>query len=101
MQFLAAAILGALVSGVKTLVGKVLIALGLGWVTYSGVSDLLTWGEQYVKANMSGLPAMVVEIASATKVDVAISILISAISIRMLLNGLTGGSFRKLVSKSQ
>lgn len=99
MQFLAAAILGAFIQGASTLVGRILIALGFGYVSYTGISTALDYAESQVISNLQGLPSVAVQIASATKVDVAVSIIFSAIAVRLLLQGLTGGAFKRLVMK--
>lgn len=99
MQFLAAAILGALIQGAGTLIGRILIALGIGFVTYSGISILLDSIRADVISGFSGLPVLAYQIAAACKVDVAITMIFSAITARLVLKGLTGGSIKRMVLK--
>lgn len=96
---LAAAILGAFIQGSKTLVGKILLALGISYVTYSGIQAGVDAAKAEVITRLTGLPQVLVQIAAATKVDVAVSILFSAIVARLLIQGLTGGSLKKMVLK--
>jgi len=95
----AAAIVGALIQIAGTLVGKVLLSLGIGYVTYTGVDTGISWAKAQVVANMSGLPADALQIVGVLKVGTAISILSSALVARALLAGLTSGSFKRMVIK--
>lgn len=99
MPLWVAAIVGGLIQAAGTLVGRVLISLGFGYVVFSGVDVGLGALRDAVVSNIGGLPAAAVGVASTAKVGVCISILFSALSARLLLNGLTGGVLKRLVAK--
>lgn len=95
-----AAIIGGLIEAAGTLVGKVLVSLGIGYAVYTGVDVSIGWARDQLLASIAGLPADAIGIASALRVGVAISILTSALVLRMTFNGLAaGGSVRRMVGK--
>ena len=100
MPLLVAAIWGALIQIAGTLVGKVLVSLGIGYVTYSGIDTSLAWAKGQFLAGMSGLPAAAVQLAGLMNVGECVSMLLSAVAARMVLAGLTaGGTVKRLVVK--
>lgn len=99
MPLIIAALWGTLLQIAGTLVGKVLISLGIGYVTYTGVDTAVTWARDAFLAGMSGLPAAAVGMASTLKVGVCVSMLLSAVTARLVLKGLTGGSVKRMVTK--
>lgn len=99
MPVFIAAIGGMLINIVGTLVGRVLIALGMGVATYTGLSTALDALKQQAVQQFSALPPEVLGMLGAMKVGVAISIVCSAIAARLLLDGLNSGTFKKWVIK--
>jgi hypothetical protein len=99
MPLLIAAIGGMLINLVGTLVGRVLIALGISVVTYSGLSFTLDWMKGQAVAALGGMPSEVIGMMSTMKVGVAISIVTSALLARQVLNGLSGDTMKKWVGK--
>jgi hypothetical protein len=100
MPVFVAALLGGLINIAATLAGRVLIALGFASVTYTGLSASLTWLKSEALANINLLPPEVVGMLSYMKVGVALSIIVSALSARMVLDGLSaGGSISKLIKR--
>lgn len=99
MPLIVAAIGGMLINLVGTLVGRVLIALGISVITYSGLSITLDWMKSQALSAIGGLPADVIGMLAMMKVGVAISIVTSAILARQVLNGLTGDTMKKWVGK--
>ena len=101
MPLLLAALWGTLASVVGSLVARVLVSLGLGFVTFSGVSALLTWVKNAFLSGVGGLPADAVGILYTAKVDMCVSMLLSALTIRLTMQGLSaGGSITRMVQKS-
>jgi hypothetical protein len=83
-----------------SMVGRVLLSLSLGYVEYSGVSALIDATKTSAVSAItsfgaSGLAAW----AGFFRIDVHISIIISAIGVKVALNGLGGNKVRKLVRK--
>jgi len=94
-----AALGGVLINIAATVAGRVLIALGIGVVTYTGLDVTMAFLKAQAVGSLSGLPADVIGLISYMKVGVCISIITSAITVRATLMGLTGGSVKKWVLK--
>lgn len=77
------------------LVIKALVTLGIGIVTFVGVDALVSAALNEIVSRFSGLPAAVAQIAGLLGVDVAITIILSAYSIRLVLAGLTSVGIRR------
>lgn len=92
-----AALLGGLVNIAGTIAGRVLIALGISVVTYSGLATSLDYLKTSAVSALTGLPSELVAILALMKVGSCISIMMSAVTVRMTLNGLTGDTMRKWV----
>ena len=90
MPVFIAAIGGMLINLVGTLAGRILIALGISVVTYTGVSSSLDWMRAGALAALGGLPAEMIGLIGFMKVGVCISIIASAVAVRMGLSGLSG-----------
>ncbi|MDL5034662.1 DUF2523 domain-containing protein [Pelomonas sp. APW6] len=97
--FAISAILGGLVQIAGTLVGRILLSLGIGYTMYSGLDTSLNWVRDQAIANFQGLPAMAIQVAGLAKVGTCISIITSALSARMALNGMVNGAIKKMAVK--
>lgn len=100
MPWIISVLLSGLLQIAGSLVGRVIIALGFGYVEYVGVSALV----DSVKAQATSLIASVgasslAEWAGFFRIDQHISIVISAIGAKVLLSALGGSKVRKLVQK--
>lgn len=79
------------------LVVKVLIALGVGFVTFTGLNLLLDEAYNLIVAQISSLPTEPLSMLAIMKVDVYITMVFSAYSARMALAGLTAaGTLSKI-----
>lgn len=99
MPLFIAALLGALASAAGHLVGRVLIALGIGFVSYQGIDTALAFVKTQMLAQVSGLPASMLALLGVMKIGIVMSILLSALTARMTLNGLQSGAVKKMVQK--
>lgn len=99
MPVFLAALGGVLINIAATVAGRVLIALGIGVVSYTGLDFTLTFLKSQAVSSLTGLPSEVVGLISFMKVGVCISIITSAIAVRATLQGLTGGTVKKWVLK--
>lgn len=98
MAFFIPALLGALATAMASLVGRVVIALGIGFVTYTGITISITAMRDSVIASMQGLPADAVSLASYLWIDKALTVLFSAVTISLTMK-LTEGAVKKMVFK--
>ncbi|WP_324761327.1 DUF2523 domain-containing protein [Ralstonia pickettii] len=100
---LASAIVGFLAQACVSLVGRVLVALGIGFVMYTGVdammSGIKTLFLQYV-SGMGSFPSVnVVGILGVLKVGTSMNMILTTLGVRASLSGLSGGSVRKMIQK--
>ncbi|GGH67676.1 hypothetical protein GCM10010975_37680 [Comamonas phosphati] len=97
MPVFIAALWGALLNIAGSLVGQVLISLGIAVVTYAGVDTTLDKLKSDAVTALMGLPPDLVALLSYLKVGVAISIITSAVAVRLTLSGMSGAikRFRK------
>jgi hypothetical protein len=96
---LAASLIGGLAQAATSLVGRVLIALGIGYVTYAGLDVLLDFIKTRVFQELLSVDPTIIGIMAVLNVDRAINVVLSAIAARLLLNGLTSGSITRMVTK--
>lgn len=94
-----AALMGALIQIVGSLVGRVLVALGMSVVTYTGMSITLTWLKSQAVTAALGLPSDVVGMLSIMKVGTSISIIFSAMLARLVVTGLSSDTVKRWVLK--
>ena len=99
MPLFLAALLGGLIQAAGSFVGRALIALGIGYVSYAGINALLGWIKTQIITYLTGAPATVVAIMGLLKIDVAVSILFSAFAARLVLQGLTSDKVTRMVIK--
>ncbi|RYE81474.1 MAG: DUF2523 domain-containing protein [Oxalobacteraceae bacterium] len=99
MPIFIGALIGALVQALGTFVGKVLISLGLGYAVFTGVDTSITFARDFVLNRLASQGGIVVSVASTLKLGVVISMLTSALVTRLTINGLTGGTLRRMVQK--
>lgn len=98
IKLLVSALLGALASGMGSLVGRVLIALGIGFATYQGVDlGIATLKEQAVNS-VKGLPADAVGLIGYLWIDKALTVVFSAVVVALSMKAI-GGSVKKMVMK--
>lgn len=99
MPLFIAALWGALLPMLGSMVGRVLVSLGIGYVTYTGVDTLLTWVKNAFLAGLSGIPGAAVQMAGVMKVGVCASMILSAVTMRLVMNGLASGAIKRWALK--
>lgn len=77
------------------LVIKVIKGLGVGAVLYVGINIIMGEAEAYITANLGATSADLRGLLGLAKVDIAINILLSAISTRLVLSGVNSITGRK------
>lgn len=90
---------GLLVSIVGSVVGRVLVALGMSYVTYNGADTAIGWLLDQIKTNTAALDPQIVRFLAFLWVDKAIAMIFSAYSAALLIKTLGGSGFTKLVTK--
>lgn len=98
MPFLIAAFLGALASSMGSLVGRAMIALGVGFVTYKGIDLGIEALQQSVESSVKGLPVQALQLAGYLWVDKALSVIFSGVGVALTMRAL-GGSVKRMVLK--
>jgi hypothetical protein len=78
---------GAIVAA--NLVARIFLALGLGFVTYVGLSAVLDQFSAALRSELTGLPADLVGLIGLTDLDIVINLVISAYSARLAISQLT------------
>jgi len=74
------------------LVSKVLTGLGLGAISYVGINLLLDQVKDYVISSFGGAAADTLLLLGLAKVDVAINIVLSAVTARAVYAGMSAAS---------
>lgn len=97
MPAIVAMLLGGFINIVGTMAGRVLVALGIGIVTYTGMNALVGQLSNSIVLAFSALPSGVLDIVYALKLGQAIGIIMSATSARLVLNGVTSDGFKRFV----
>ncbi|MFV0678265.1 DUF2523 domain-containing protein [Variovorax sp. tm] len=88
-----------LVSLAGSLAGRVLIGLGVGVVTYTGISTSLNFLKSQAVTAFHQLPADVMGMLGVLRVGQCISIVSSAMVARLIINGLQSDTVKRWVLK--
>lgn len=100
MPWLVSVLLAGLLQIVGSVVGRVLLALGFGFVEYTGISKLIDSAKASATSLINDVgSSMIAEWAGFFRIDQHVSILLSAIGVKVLLNALGGASAKRLVQK--
>lgn len=99
MHIFLSALIGALITAAGSLVGRVLLSLGIGMVVFTGLDASITWARDFTMGQLAGTGGNTVKVIGALKIGTVVSILASAYTARLLLNGLQGGTIKKWVNK--
>lgn len=93
------ALLGGLATVMGSLVGRVLIALSIGFVTFSGVSILIDNIKTGIIVNMQSMGADTVQLLGYLWVDKALTMIFSAWVAALALKMAGGTSIKKMMVK--
>lgn len=97
--FLIPAIAGALIAVVHSLVGRVLIALTLGVVVYTGLSSGLAYFSATMTAAASSGGAALAGMLGVLKLDVCMSIFTAAALAKLAIAGASSGTVKRFALK--
>lgn len=102
MPLFLSALLGGLYSALGSMVGRVLVSLGIGYVTYSGINVALDFfkTQTFERINAAGsvVPGLLY-FAGVFQVGTCFNILFSAWTARLVIQGVTSGTFKRMVQK--
>lgn len=99
MPVIVAMLLGGLIQAAASMAGRVLLSLGVGFITYSGITSTLSYLSDLIMANVNSGGAFVVAALGLMQFDTATGIILGAVSARLLISGLTSGTLKKMVFK--
>ena len=101
MPVFIAALIGALVSAAGSMVGRVLVGLGVGLVTFGGVATLVNTARDtaFGYLNQAGAVSQIGNYLGLLQVGTCLNILFSALIVRLTLRGLSGDSIKRWVTK--
>jgi len=94
-----AALLGALLQIVGSLVGRALISASIGVVAYKGLDVSIAWAKAQFFTSAAMLPSTAVQVMGLMQVDTAVSMLFAAVSMRLVFKGMTSGVVKSFVLK--
>ncbi|QHI96751.1 DUF2523 domain-containing protein [Xylophilus rhododendri] len=99
MPAIAAAIGWVLLQVAGSFAVQMLVGLGVGVLTFSGMDVTLGWLKTQALASFSALDPTIVGLLAYMKVGVAMNIIFSALVMRLTLAGVQSGTFKKWVHK--
>jgi hypothetical protein len=99
MGFIIGMLWGAFSLVLKSLVGRVLLALGISYLTYQGIDLLISSIQSQAFSLIQGLPSEFIGLIGLTKIGEALSVLVSAVTAKYTMQGLTNGSITKMAIK--
>jgi hypothetical protein len=100
MPWIISVLLGGLLQIVGSVVGRVLLALGFGFVEYVGINLLIESAKASATSLLGGVGGSIIgEWAGFFLIDQHVSIILSAIGVKVMLNALGGASVKRLVQK--
>lgn len=76
------------------IVARILLALGISYVSYTGLSALLSYVLSFVSDSMSSVPYATLCIMGRMDIDLAINLIFAAFTARIAIS-----SLRKMVAK--
>jgi len=91
-------LVGALAAAMGSFVGRAILALGVGTITYTGISVAINSIKTNVMSSVSSLPADALGLVGYLWMDKALTIVFSAV-VTSLTMRLVGGSLKKMIIK--
>jgi hypothetical protein len=98
MPLFIAALIGALATAMGSLAGRVLIALGFGFITYKGIDVGMASLKALVMAQVQGLPSEALGLVGFLWLDKALTMVFSAVTTSLAMRTV-GGSVKRMVAK--
>lgn len=90
MPYLVSLIWGALALSIRSLVGRVIIALGISYITYQGADALITSLRNAAFGFLGNVDPTLLGVVGLARIGESISVVVSAVAAKYALQGLTG-----------
>lgn len=90
----AATIWTFLAATIPFLIVKILVGLGIGFITYTGAGLAIDEVATYVQSQMSGLPGYMLQLIGMLQMDTAISMILAAYAARIAVQAVSGSITR-------
>jgi xanthosine utilization system XapX-like protein len=87
----------ALVGLVGSMIGRILVVLGLSVVYYRGLDVALTWFKDTIYAQFDAMPPSVIALIGVLQISTCVNIMFTAMGIKVTLLGLNSEGFKRLV----
>lgn len=97
--FLLPALAGALMTVCASLVGRVIMSLGMGLIAYTGISSGLAYFQTLFTGNMASAGATVAGMVGVLQLDTCMSIFTAAALARLAIAGASSGAVKRLAFK--
>jgi len=78
---------------------QILTALGFGVLTFTGLTLAMDQLHAFAAANWGNLPANVLAMVGLLRVDQALNLIISAVTVKYTLKGMVNGTFKAFVAR--
>ena len=88
-------LLGGLLMLLESIVGRILVALSVGVVTYTGLHASLDYFKSTFLTSIASTSSDIAGLLGTLKLDVCFSMFVSAALVKFAVNGMTSGSFSK------
>lgn len=92
------ALIGALAGAMGTFIGRAVIALGIGFVTYKGIDLGIGALKTMAMDGVKGLPADALQLVGYLWLDKAMTVVFSSVVVALAMRTM-GGSLKKAVVK--
>lgn len=102
MNLFLSALFGGLVQVAGSLVGRVLLSLGISYLVYTGVDAALSGMKQQAFAALSSATSFAPQLSAfvgVLQIGTCLNIIFSAWAARLALAGMTSGTIKKMVVK--
>lgn len=100
MPWFASIIIGGLLQLVGSFIGRAVIALGFGFVEFVGISAMIDSAKSSASSMLGAVgSSSLAAWAGFFRVDIHLSIILSAIGVKVLLNALGGLSVKRMMQK--
>jgi hypothetical protein len=99
MPIFLASLLGGLVAAAGSIAGRVLISLGVGFISFSGVDATIDYIVSQIHTASGSLPSLVLAGLGLLQFDNVVGIMVAAVTSKMVLTGLQSGAVKKMIFK--